>query len=971
MADEIIDFYKKAKEPEEPQKPIEEQKETPVPEIPKPDEPFDRFLLELAEKLQKEKVITEKQQETFVEQIKEPVSTDPNENDPFKKFIGSFANILREDELVNREENIKEATISFINKLKEQPEEPFIIQDEILTKSKKQKYLPPKIAKKVQKLPQPVKKEEPVVAEQADEPVKEEPKDENSYVKELKTADKTNKKITEKIKSVSDIKSIVEKQVAEILSRYPNLGFTGGGGGTNAVQYAKGGTMDGDLNVTGKFLSGGVDISTLFGSGGGTVSGIPDRLIAGSETLRLYSNGTIDFPNDTIRPPDETILTLESENLSLSSYTRIALSPYAFFVYDNEGNSITFDEVDNAIVLTSKDLYEWTFNQQGVLVGPNGHLTVNALSSLGRILSGGKDLLEIFALSGTGGGGGTGRDDVNTVVIENSASWIDTTTVVQNGSANWDTAYNAATVFQTNSGNYILDGGNSKGSSIFIGTTDNYNIYFNTNSNTRAVIDTAGNLGIGVLSPTTRLEVDGTITTTSDGNSVQWNTAYNTATALQSISGNYLSLSGGTVIGDVTITGNLTALGTTTFQNTVFTTASTLSVINTGPGPALYVYQSSGPYDVASFYDGDGIEVLHVGNANPNGLGRIGINESFPNLELTVRGSVSATGTILASAIDISTSILSAGVNLLDILTDDQVLIFNEASNLLSISNGNSVSLSAINSTFASNSGKYESVYTNVQSNSANWQSAYNSIQANSANWNNAYNTATVYQANSSSYATTAYTDSTYLPLSGGTLTGNLSVYGNTFINNNLTIGGNLTALGTTTFANTVFTTTSSLSVVNTGPGPALYVFQAAGPYDVASFYDGDGIEVLHVGNAGPGGLGKVGVNESFPNEELTVRGSISATETIYANSYLSAGVDLLDIFSGGGGGGGATPIKRFDYVTVSNIDYSYSGSAAFGTLDTSPTWKLIRLTYANNGTISNSASAINSWTGRLTAAYI
>ena len=122
MADEIINFYKKAKEPEEPQKPIEEQKETPVPVIPKSDEPFDRFLLELAEKLQNEKVITEKQQETFVEQIKEPVSTDPNENDPFKKFIGSLANILKEDELVNREENIKEATISFINKLKEQNE---------------------------------------------------------------------------------------------------------------------------------------------------------------------------------------------------------------------------------------------------------------------------------------------------------------------------------------------------------------------------------------------------------------------------------------------------------------------------------------------------------------------------------------------------------------------------------------------------------------------------------------------------------------------------------------------------------------------------------------------------------------------------------------------------------------------------------------------------------------------------------
>jgi hypothetical protein len=42
----------------------------------------------------------------------------------------------------------------------------------------------------------------------------------------------------------------------------------GGGGGSVAVQFANGGTMNGNLNVTGQYLSGGVDISTLFGQGG-------------------------------------------------------------------------------------------------------------------------------------------------------------------------------------------------------------------------------------------------------------------------------------------------------------------------------------------------------------------------------------------------------------------------------------------------------------------------------------------------------------------------------------------------------------------------------------------------------------------------------------------------------------------------------------------------------------------------------
>jgi hypothetical protein len=114
-----------------------------------------------------------------------------------------------------------------------------------------------------------------------------------------------------------------------------------------------------------------------------------------------------------------------------------------------------------------------------------------------------------------------------------------------------------------------------------------------------------------------------------------------------------------------------------------------------------------------------------------------------------------------------------------------------------------------------------------------------------------------------------------------------------------------------------------------------------------------------------------VGVKTSTPNKDFTVNGEISATSTIYANSYLSAGVNLLDIFTGGGGGGGGTAEKRFDYTTVLGIDYSYSGTAIQDTPETSFTWNLVRLTYNNNGTISNQASAINSWTGRLTATYV
>jgi PKD repeat protein len=466
VSDEIINFYKKVKE--EPEEPIKEQKEEPAPVLPQPDEPFDKFLLELAEKLKTEKVITEKQQEVFVEQVRQPVSEDTN--DPFKKFLESFASNLKEDKIVNREENIKEATINFINKLKEQPAEPFIIKDQPLVRTKKKDYLPQKFAKK---LPEPAI-EEPV-EEELIEPVETlEPQTSNKYVQELQATDKVSKKqIPEKIKKLSDIKAVVTEQVTEQFNKlrqmYPNfMPHGGGGGGTNAVQYALGGTMDGDLNVTGKYLSGGIDIGTLFGSGGG--GGAADRLISGSQSLILNPDGTVSFPNNFIVPPDGEILNIESEtNTSeLSGFTRISLSPFGFFAYDNNNNSISFSSADDTIVLASKDEYEWKFNSLGVLEGPNNTLTVNGLSSLGKILSGDRDLADIFltsetdsqtlswnatgyelsisngntiSLSSLSAAPSLGREDVNTLVIENSGTWNE--------------AYNIGTAYQSISSTFL------------------------------------------------------------------------------------------------------------------------------------------------------------------------------------------------------------------------------------------------------------------------------------------------------------------------------------------------------------------------------------------------------------------------------------------------------------------------------------------------------------------------------------
>ena len=327
------------------------------------------------------------------------------------------------------------------------------------------------------------------------------------------------------------------------------------------------------------------------------------------------------------------------------------------------------------------------------------------------------------------------------------------------------------------------------------------------------------------------------------------------------------------------------------------------------------------------------------------------------NFDITTLNNYLSTNTITLCSTNTRGRILSAGIDLFNIFrttdSDAQTLTYVASSYLLSISNGNTVNLSSINSTFASNSGKYESVYTNVQSNSANWnigynigtayqsisssfatntalnaassiltpltltntltgllvtntdfnnyqtsiaaatatllptsvyqnasgnwESTYTTVCSNSANWNQGYNIGTAYQNASGSFVPYSYVNTNFLALSGGLVSGPVR------INNNLTVFGNITASGTATYANTVFTTTSSLTVVHIGSGPAVWIGNN-GDGDIASFYDIDqNIEILHVGGQN-GTFPNVGVKTSQPNKDFTVKGEISASNTIYDN---------------------------------------------------------------------------------------
>ena len=119
------------------------------------------------------------------------------------------------------------------------------------------------------------------------------------------------------------------------------------------------------------------------------------------------------------------------------------------------------------------------------------------------------------------------------------------------------------------------------------------------------------------------------------------------------------------------------------------------------------------------------------------------------------------------------------------------------------------------------------------------------------------------------------------LYLSGG-------VYGDVDFNGDIT-GGNATFNTISAlsgyFTQTVVSTTSALSIINDGTGPALYV-QQDGSEPIAHFIDKNGDDIVFADN------GYVGIGTFNPDEKLTVVGNISSTGfTATSAIYL----DLID----------------------------------------------------------------------------
>jgi len=109
--------------------------------------------------------------------------------------------------------------------------------------------------------------------------------------------------------------------------------YGGGGSGTVAMQFADGGTMNGDLNVTSRILSGGVDLATLFSGGGGGATGAYLPLSGGTMTGSVTANSFVtlnglssQFVKGDGSLDDTQYLTSESLNSNVILYPTTAVS---------------------------------------------------------------------------------------------------------------------------------------------------------------------------------------------------------------------------------------------------------------------------------------------------------------------------------------------------------------------------------------------------------------------------------------------------------------------------------------------------------------------------------------------------------------------------------------------------------------------------------------------------------------------
>ena len=464
-------------------------------------------------------------------------------------------------------------------------------------------------------------------------------------------------------------------------------------------------------------------------------------------------------------------------------------------------------------------------------------------------------------------------DQAYTYASTNSAYVLSDIANVASTSANWNQSYTYFTWLTANSGNNIGGTDWQSNSALVLGdltniasTSANWNQAFTyTNNNSGAIQTNFTNIA---------------------ANSAYWNTASG---------GNYLALSGGSVNGlatfnNVVVLESLSALSAVYLGTTIMTSYSSLSVIDYGPGPALFVQENSSTGTIAQFNDTYG-SVLYVGNRGSTAYnGLIGVNVTNPGAALTVGGTLS-TNAVINDVTGTSTQWNAA-------------YSYANTISALEASNFTNIATTSANWNLAYNdvqvitplTGNWNQAYTYASTNSAYVLSNISNVANTSANWNQAY----TYTNTNSSLFVLSGSDSYLNSLTAVTLSA-VNLYA---ANSYPTILSTVNLSAYSIISSTGIYSTSAFKGTYTDGIIVDYVTGngriSVGPADNLSFYNGDPATTSLVTISSNG---SVGINATPANgQTLTVGGSATFFGGVSASVFWVNGSPLSAVTGGGSG---------------------------------------------------------------------
>jgi hypothetical protein len=328
----------------------------------------------------------------------------------------------------------------------------------------------------------------------------------------------------------NEVKSHVANLQTDLYKKFAIYAQSYAGGGTVAVQYADGGTMNGTLNVaTGQILSGGVDLADIFSSGGGGYQTLTFNTSSGDLGITPFGNTV-------------NVSTMSAFNAEMLTFTLRDVAPVHVdgrLYYDSAERTLVFMDGDPVLKYPiNKMLWIIGVNKTGSEI-PKG--TVVYLSGVqgnrGKMWPAlaTSDLRSADTIGITMGS--TAINQEGYIMTMGELEGIDTRAYPEGTTLYLSsTAAGAITNIKPQAPNHLVKVGFSLNSTV------NGKIYVEIDNGYE--LDELHNVRI---------------TDVQDGQTL----VYNSASAIwinanNNASGNYLPLSGGTVTGNVTVQGTLT-----------------------------------------------------------------------------------------------------------------------------------------------------------------------------------------------------------------------------------------------------------------------------------------------------------------------------------------------------------------------------------------------------------------------------